>query len=58
MNLIIKGRGVYHWSGGKTYSGDWENDCRQGKGTLYQGDADNKRIVFEGDWVNNKKHVR
>ena len=47
-----KGRaGVYYYSDGSRYDGNWENDKPNGAGRLYYAAGD-QRIYFEGHWKN------
>ncbi len=41
------GKGVMRYNNGDKYIGDWKNDKRHGRGTLYD---ENDRIIFRGMW--------
>jgi hypothetical protein len=43
----------------KNFKGGWENNMRNGQGTLWVMDAKNKlRREYTGDWVNDRKTGR
>ena len=46
------GHGVYEWSSGKTYEGQWKGGKRHGEGILKWPSGHG----FEGQWMNGKKH--
>ncbi|MBN1250963.1 MAG: caspase family protein [Bacteroidales bacterium] len=46
------GYGVYVWSSGEKYVGDWTNSMRNGKGTNTWTDGEE----FDGNWKNDKRH--
>ena len=46
------GRGVYVWSNGTHYSGEWRNGRQHGQGSLVMPDGSN----YQGEWRSGKKH--
>lgn len=53
MGSIVKGKrhghGSFKWKNGARYTGEFENDCRKGKGMYYN----EKGVRIEGDWDKN-----
>ena len=45
------GKGVYTYSNGDKYEGDWFNGYKPGKGVYTYSNGDK----YEGDWVNNQR---
>lgn len=53
----MHGKGVYRYSEGDVYSGEWREDKRHGKGTVtYVSSKGSVVEKYEGDWVNGKMH--
>ena len=51
INDNFEGNGKYIWEDGSHYIGQWKDDLRNGKGTLYY---QNGKINYDGDWVNGR----
>ena len=45
------GKGVYVYSNGDMYKGDWKDDKREGKGMYKSNDG----VIYEGDWKHDKR---
>ena len=43
--------GIFYYSNGQKYDGEWKDNQRYGKGILYYS----KSHKYAGDWLNNKK---
>lgn len=53
----MRGRGQMTYSNGSEYSGQWNNDVRDGHGTLRTFLADRGlQTVYVGDWQNDQKN--
>ena len=48
---IKEGYGIYYFSNGDKYEGEWKNDKREGYGIYYYSDKDK----YEGEWKNDLK---
>ena len=48
----MHGQGVYTWSDGRIYEGEYLNDKKHGHGTYTWADG----RFYEGPWVNGKQH--
>ena len=46
----MQGKGEYHWNDGRVYKGQWENEKRNGHGTLTYPDGTKKT----GEWKDGK----
>lgn len=49
------GKGRYQWANGSLYIGDFKNGLKSGKGRWQKGEG-NLMTVYEGDYLNDKKH--
>jgi hypothetical protein len=52
VTMALKSLGVYRWSDGREYVGEWKDNKMHGKGVLVWPDG--KR--YEGEYVEDKKH--
>eukprot|EP01031_Cornospumella_fuschlensis_P024824 gene24824-29998_t len=50
--VVLNGKGVYTWTNGDKYEGEWKDDGRVGEGVMTWANG-NK---YEGDYNNGKKH--
>ena len=48
------GEGIYEWSTGEMYEGDWRNGMRDGVGTYYFFIQSGKDTLQKGKWVKDK----
>ena len=46
-----QGHGVFYYSDGDIYDGEWNNDMKEGKGKLTY----NNGTIFEGNWKADKR---
>lgn len=49
--LLISLQGVYNWSDGRVYSGEWKNNKMEGRGVFTWPDG--RR--YEGEYIDDKK---
>lgn len=56
MIQIRQGKGVYTFSAGHVYTGEWNNNQKHGVGKITYKDGENDNGSFYGYWKDNKKH--
>jgi hypothetical protein len=53
-NFLIIYKGIYNWSDGRRYEGEWLDNNMHGKGVYTWKDG----RKYEGEYFNDKKHVK
>jgi hypothetical protein len=53
LNNWRHGYGVFYYTQGGKYAGEWCKNKMQGRGALYYA---NDQIAYEGEWFNDKLH--
>ena len=48
----MHGRGIFIWSDGRKYEGDYVNDRKEGFGVFTFRDG----RIYEGEWINGRQH--
>jgi hypothetical protein len=51
INGQLQGDGYWKNSNGFHYSGQFQNSLKHGIGTLYEMENNQKRIIYEGEWI-------
>lgn len=51
IELLRHGKGKYRFPNGRIYDGDWNRDCIEGNGILYD---ENWKIIYKGEWKKNE----
>ena len=52
MEKWYYGFGIYHYSNGDVYEGDWKNNMQHGRGKYYFTDG----FTYEGEWKEHQIH--
>ena len=52
VNKKMHGNGIYYYSDGDKYDGEWKYDKKSGKGVYYY----NNDYKYDGEWNNDNKH--